>query len=106
MRWIVPVLACALLVVAPASGSGTGNSGHVTSSPTCPVETMPPQPGCAPRGFKARVRVTRSSDGTVVARLTTGSDGRFRVALRPGRYRLLVRPAAGGKLPSCPTAQP
>jgi hypothetical protein len=42
----------------------------------------------------------------VVARLTTAGDGRFRVALRPGRYRLLARPAAGGKLPSCPNAQP
>src|SRR3954447_5198934 len=105
MRWIVPLFAVLLLVAAPAGGSGTGIRGHATSSPTCPVETMPPQPGCAPRGFKARVRVTRVSDGKLVSRVTTASDGRFRIALRPGRYRVLVRPANGGRLPRCPGAK-
>jgi hypothetical protein len=104
MRWIVPLFVVLLVAVA-ADASGTGISGRVTSSPTCPVETMPPQPGCAPRGFKARVRVTRASDGKVVSRVTTGSDGRFRITLRPGRYRVLARPASGAKLPSCPNAK-
>lgn len=102
MRWIAPVLASVLLTAASATGSGTGISGRVTSSPTCPVERYPPDPQCAPRGFRARIRVVRSSDSKVVARLTTGSDGRFRVTLRAGRYRVLARPASGASLPRCP----
>lgn len=99
------MFAFVLLAAVPASGSGTGISGRVTSSPTCPVETVPPQPGCAPRGFSARVRVTRVADGKLVARLTTASDGRFRIRLRPGRYRVLARPANGASLPRCPRSQ-
>jgi hypothetical protein len=64
---------------------------------------MPPQPQCAPRGFRARVRITR--DGTVVKRLTTAADGRFSVTLRAGSYKVLARPASGGSLPRCPAAQ-
>jgi hypothetical protein len=105
MRWIVPGLTIVLLAAAAASGSGTGISGRVTSSPTCPVERYPPDPQCAPRGFRARVRITRVADGKVVARLTTGSDGRFRIALRTGRYRVLARPANGASLPRCPGAR-
>jgi len=74
----------------------------VTAGPTCPVERNPPDPNCAPRGFAARVRITRVSDGRVVKRLTTGSDGRFTVRLRPARYRVNAAPASGGQLPRCP----
>jgi hypothetical protein len=102
MRWIALVSATVLLAAASASGSGTGVTGRVTASPTCPVETMPPQPQCAPRGFRARVRVTRASDGKVVSRVTTDAEGRFRILLRPGRYRVLARPANGAGLPRCP----
>ena len=59
-------------------------------------------PGCAPRGFAARIRITRVSDGRVAKRLTTGSDGRFTVRLRPARYRVNAAPASGGQLPRCP----
>src|SRR5689334_18528291 len=102
MRWIVPGLTLVLLAAASASGSGTGISGRATASPTCPVERYPPDPQCAPHGFRARIRVVRSADGRVVARLTTKSDGRFRIALRAGRYRVLARPASGASLPRCP----
>ncbi|MEA2496359.1 MAG: hypothetical protein QOJ29_4270 [Thermoleophilaceae bacterium] len=40
-----------------------------------------------------------------MARITTGSDGRFRIALRTGRYRVSARPANGGSLPHCPGAK-
>jgi hypothetical protein len=102
MRLIVPLFALALVLATPASGSGSGIRGRVTSSPTCPVETIPPNPRCAPRGFKATLRITRN--GSLVRRLTTDASGRFSVALRPGRYRVLARPARGSQLPRCPGA--
>jgi hypothetical protein len=92
----------ALLAAAPAAGSGAGIRGRVVAGPTCPVETVPPNPQCAPRAFAARVRVYRRSDQRTVARVRTGDDGRFEVRLRPGRYAVSARPVAGGPLPRCP----
>jgi hypothetical protein len=105
MRWIVTLSALALIAAASAAASGTGIGGRVTASPTCPVETMPPQPGCEPRGFVARVRVRRASDRRLVRTLTTRSDGRFSTTLRPGRYLVSARPASGQSLPRCPPAK-
>jgi hypothetical protein len=92
----------AVVAAAPAAGSGAGIRGRVVAGPTCPVETVPPDPKCAPRAVAARVRVYRRSDQHTVARLRTGGDGRFQVRLRPGRYGVSARPAAGGPLPRCP----
>jgi hypothetical protein len=106
MKRIVAVSAIGLVLAAVAAGAigaGSGIRGRVTSSPTCPVQRNPPDPACAPRGFAARVRIERVSDGSVVARLRAGSDGRFSVTLAPGRYRVIARPASG-TLPTCPTA--
>lgn len=91
-----------LVLAAPVAGAGSGIRGRVTAGPTCPVETNPPQPGCAPRGFKARVVVSRN--GHVVKRLTSGVDGRFSVLLPPARYRVRAFPASGRMLPRCPSA--
>ena len=88
----------------PAAGAGSGLRVRVVSSPTCPVERIPPDPMCAPRPFAASVRIVRVSDNRVVARLHTGADGRSTVGLRPGRYSLRVRPESGGRLPRCPPA--
>jgi hypothetical protein len=106
MRGIVAGLAIGLVLAAAAAdatGAGSGIRGRVTSSPTCPVERTPPDPACAPRGFAARVRIERVSDGNVAARVRAGSDGRFSVALAPGRYRVIAR-SATGQLPTCPNA--
>ncbi len=73
-----------------ACGSGaavpadSGVRGRVWIGPMCPVvqEGVP----CPDRPFAARIRVLR--DGKVVATTRSGADGRFRVALAPGRYVL------------------
>jgi hypothetical protein len=96
------VLAASAVAAAVAIASGSGIRGRVTASPTCPVETVPPQPGCEPRGFKARVRIVRLSDHHVVARIVTAGDGRFRVRLRAARYSVSAVPANGASLPRCP----
>jgi hypothetical protein len=95
------LLALAALA-ATALGSGSGVRVRVVSSPTCPVERVPPDPACAPRPFAASVRVYRLSDGHTVTRLHTGSDGIARLRLRPGRYGLSARPESGARLPRCP----
>jgi hypothetical protein len=92
----------AFVAAAPAAGAGSGIRGRVVASPTCPVERVPPDPQCDPRGLAAAVRIYRLSDHHTVARLRTRDDGRFRVRLRPGRYGVSARPAAGGSLPRCP----
>lgn len=51
------------------------------------------------------MRIRRASDRHVVANVKSGSDGRFSVALRPGRYLVGARAASGASLPRCPAAQ-
>src|SRR3954471_22896265 len=96
-RSAAAVVLVSLAAVAPAGGAGSGLRVRVVSSPTCPVERIPPDPMCAPRAFAASVRIYRASDHRTVARLHTGPDGRATAALRRGRYRLVVRPESGGQ---------
>jgi hypothetical protein len=63
----------------------SGVEGTVSASPTCPVERAD-QP-CAARPLQTEVRVTRV-DGTVAASGRSAADGRYRVDVAPGRYRL------------------
>jgi hypothetical protein len=74
----------------------------VVAAPACPVETVPPDPTCAPFAVVARVRVYRRSDQHTVARMRTRADGRFEIRLRPGRYAVTAQPVSGGPLPRCP----
>ena len=89
-----------------ASGSAihSGIAGRVVAGPTCPVERVPPDPRCAPRPLAARLRIRRTggSTGRVVR---SGSDGRFRVSLRPGRYILTPLAQPGSPFPRPGPAQ-
>jgi hypothetical protein len=82
---------------ANASGSGTGVRGTARVGPTCPVERMPPDPACADRPY-AGAFVVESVGGMRIGEVTTGSDGRYSLALPPGSYRL--RLASQNRLPS------
>jgi hypothetical protein len=85
---LVGVLAVALLAGcarAPDSGSGdTGIAGTVRVGPTCPVE----QAGspCPDRALSTDLEIL--SGTSVIARVRSGDDGRFRVALEPGVYTI------------------
>jgi hypothetical protein len=104
MRWIVPtsLLLVVLALAAGVDAAGTGVRGTVTKGPSCPVEREPPDPGCAPQGFTAKVSIFRLSDRKLVKRLYTDADGRFKARLRPGRYGVRARSATGGLFPRCP----
>jgi len=73
----------------------TGVRGIVTSGPTCPVVTDPPDPSCADRPVAGAVLVFRDASGGEVVRVTAAEDGSFSVELAPGAYRLVAAPVEG-----------
>jgi len=82
---------------APAATGDSGIEGQVTIGPMCPVERVD-QP-CPDKPFQAEVTVESAANGREMLRFTSGADGRFRVALAPGTYRLVPRSPQGGALP-------
>jgi hypothetical protein len=66
--------------------SASGVRGQVLLGPTCPVvqEGSP----CPDEPVEDVVVRVLGSDGETVAEATSGSDGRFELALPPGRYSL------------------
>jgi hypothetical protein len=86
---------------APASGI----AGRTVAGPTCPVETVPPQPGCAPRGLAATLRVRRVGSRAPATALHSGAEGRFRIVLPPATYVLQPLPRGRSSYPRPPTAR-
>jgi carboxypeptidase family protein len=74
---------------------GTGLHGTVTAGPTCPVETVPPDPACAERPVAGAVLVLSDANGGEVARATSAADGTFSVEVAPGTYHLTAQPVEG-----------
>ncbi|HEX5732875.1 MAG TPA: carboxypeptidase-like regulatory domain-containing protein [Blastocatellia bacterium] len=71
------------------SRAESGIEGRAVITPTSPVlRTNMPRPDPAP--FETGLVVVTAAEGREVARLKTGSDGRFRVTLPPGNY--IVKP--------------
>jgi hypothetical protein len=100
------LLAVALLAAACAGGpaqttrADTGIRGTVILGPTCPVEQEGQPPCLTPLAAEL---VVRSKDGsTEVARVASGADGRFELALPPGDYVIWPEPGENG----FPVAQP
>jgi hypothetical protein len=58
-----------------AAAGPTGIRGTALAGPVCQVETIPPDPACAPRPVAGAVILIRDASGTEVARTTTGADG-------------------------------
>lgn len=77
------------------SGGGTAAAGEVrlkvTAGPTCPVETMPPQPGCEPRAVE---RAVIELDGPAHVRIVV-RDGAGTVDVPAGMYQVVPRPLPG-----------
>ena len=92
-------LAAAFFLAACGSGSAStvdsGIRGRALIGPTCPVERLPPDPSCGPKPLATKIAVLRASDRKRMATISSGSDGRFSVRIRPGRYYL--RSARSGR---------
>lgn len=76
----------------PLGAGRTGIGGIALAGPVCPVETVPPDPACAPRPVAEAVVLIRVGGGPEVARAVTGADGIFFVELAAGEY--VVEPQA------------
>ncbi len=84
-------------------GSAPSISGTVTAGPVCPVERIPPLPGCSPRPVGGAVVVVDDSSGREVARATTGTDGTYRVAVpATGMFTVSALPVQGLMRPPAP----
>ncbi len=83
---------------APITNQKVGSlSGRVTISPVCPVERIPPDPNCAPRGYQTGIQII--SDDHFVEQINSDQNGYFYVLLKSGTYDL--RPIAANVLPRC-----
>jgi hypothetical protein len=76
--------------------AASGVVGKVTAGPTCPVEE--PDKPCAPGPVSAEIDV-RDRNGRTVANTKSAADGRYRVAVTPGNYTLVV---VTSTFPQCP----
>ena len=107
LAWVaLPALALvALPAVAGAGGTRSGIAGRIVEGPTCPVETVPPQPQCAPRPLQASVRITPAAGHGRARTVRSDTDGRFRVSLAPGGYTVRGLPTSKSGLPRPPAPQ-
>jgi hypothetical protein len=98
----LPALAALLLLAACGAGHGLlgpdapqGIEGLVLLGPLCPVVTA--EDPCPDRPYQATIEVL-DADGDRVTSVRSDLDGRFRVGLEPGLYRL--HPESGDPLPA------
>lgn len=68
-----------------------GIRGYVTLGPTCPVQRVGET---CERPYAATMSLRRLGSTAPARTVRSGDDGRFRVALRVGRYRLTPRHSA------------
>jgi hypothetical protein len=98
MRRMRAISILLLLLVAcagrgPSSSRESGIRGTVLLGPTCPVETL--ESPCPDRPLAdVEIRVLRGGD--VVATVRSDGEGRFAVALDPGRYEVQAVVEEGG----------
>jgi hypothetical protein len=97
-RYVLVTMALAALIAATscaeAPETGYEVSGLAWAGPTCPVETNPPDPGCAPRPVvDATVLAIADSGDTVES--TTDENGGFSFVLAPGLYEIIAQPVEG-----------
>jgi hypothetical protein len=80
----------------PLPSPGAGNvSGKVVAGPTCPVESSPPDPRCAPRPVAGATLLIQDLEGRTVTTAVSDASGAFSLTLPPGDYMLVAQPVAG-----------
>ena len=88
---------------------GTGGDGDVqvvvqlTAGPTCPVETVPPDPNCAGRSVANADVTIFDAQGNEIGTATSNSDGMVEFTVPAGAY--FVVPATAEGLMGTPEAQ-
>jgi hypothetical protein len=97
----IRILFVTLILAALATGCGSGTGGssaatgelrvRVTAGPTCPVETMPPDPKCAPHAVQQAVIVLEGPEHISV----DVRDGIATVNIPAGTYKIVPKPVPG-----------
>lgn len=85
------------------SPGGDGRTGIMLAAvrgPICPVETIPPDPACAPQPVPGAVVVIRDVAGDEVVRVTLDATGVAFVELAAGTYTLEPQPVEGTMSPA------
>ena len=70
-------------------------TGQVLAGPTCPVERIPPDPGCAPRPVVGAVILFISTSEQEVARAVSDANGVFSLMLPRGTYSMVPQRVPG-----------
>lgn len=63
-------------------------SGTVTTSPTCPVEHIPPEPNCAPKPYTTAIAIKAEGTVAVIKTIQSNASGTFTTTLPAGSYEL------------------
>lgn len=104
-RWLIIVLIILLALAADSYGKGQKKSGPSASGIECTVLIGPVCPAeqrdkpCLDQPYDASVTVTLASSGRKVLTVRSGRDGKFRVILAPGTYRLIPNSPNRGSPP-------
>lgn len=85
VRWVVLVSGCGLLLM---GAEKSGIEGEIRIGPVCPGPIRVGEEEACYRPYQATVVVT-DPDGRKVLEFTSDREGRFRVDLKPGVYRLV-----------------
>lgn len=72
-------------------------TGTVTLSPVCPVERIPPDPRCAPKGYETDIKALKGT--SIVGTTRTATDGSFTLIVPYGTYQIQV--GGGAVYPRC-----
>src|SRR3981081_1462147 len=97
------VLGFALRGRARARARASGLAGRVLMAPTCPVERVPPKPGCDPRPLLAELSIRRVDAHAQAHKVRSASDGRFHVLLSAGTYMVRALPLGASPFPRPPS---
>ena len=78
-----------------AGGGATGIAITAVAGPTCPVETVPPDPNCEPRPVAGAVVSVQDAAGKEVAKVTLDAAGMGFVDVPAGAYVVVAESAEG-----------
>jgi len=87
----------------PLNTSESGIEGQVSIGPMCPVE-RPDRP-CPDKPFAASIEIQNQDEQGRHLTVRSDADGRFRVKLEPGRYKLTPMAPNPGAPPHAPGPQ-
>ena len=92
---ILTIAACASATGVPSPAPGTGLAISALAGPTCPVETIPPDPACAPRPVAGAKVIVLDAQGREAAAIVLDAKGSAAITLAAGKYVVRAQPAAG-----------